>query len=113
MQDRRVHPRFDVEIDGRLIVPGDSRLHDCTILDLSEGGARITLTAARDLPTTVYLWEKRSGTVFECEVRWRGEHSAGLRFVDTCGRRTRDRLLAHGTPAPVRSRIERWLGDQR
>jgi hypothetical protein len=111
MQDRREHERFDVEIDGRLIVPGGTGLRDCTILDLSDGGARIAVPGSSSLPRTVYLWERKSGTVFECEVRWRGEHTAGLRFVDTCGRRVRDNLLAHGTAAPVKSRIARWLGE--
>lgn len=114
MENRRAHPRREVRIDGKLILAEGARTLDCVILDLSEGGARVSVSVEMDLPEKVYLWQSDTDTVFDCEVRWREARYIGLRFVDTCGRQKRRRLLRVAKPAEAAAgRISRWLGALR
>jgi hypothetical protein len=67
---------------------------DCTIRDLSETGALVSTTAPERVPSKVFLWQKETGVLFECEVRWqKAERLFGLRFVDVCGRTQRRALI--------------------
>jgi hypothetical protein len=114
MENRRRHPRHEVQVDGKLILANGSRTLDCVILDISEGGARVSVGVLMDLPKNVYLWQPAADAVFECEVRWREAKYVGLRFVDTCGRQKRRALLAACVP-PERhvGRIARWLAQSK
>lgn len=113
MENRRAHPRHAAHLDGKLILANGARTLDCVILEISEGGARVSVGVEMDLPEKVYLWQSAIDTVFDCEVRWREAKYAGLRFVDTCGRQKRRALLAMCAPAGQHNgRIARWL-DQK
>lgn len=111
MENRRAHTRHPVHIDGKLILANGARTLDCVILDISEGGARVSVGVQMDLPQKVYLWHPSIDTVFDCEVCWREIKFVGLRFVDTCGRQKRRALLKVCVPAQEhKGHILRWLG---
>ena len=55
----------------------------CTIRDLSETGARITLPQRRIIPANVYLINFRAGVAYEATVAWRAERDGGLSFLRT------------------------------
>jgi len=112
MDNRRAHPRHAVHLDGKLLLAEGARTLDCVILDMSEGGARVSVGVEMDLPKKVYLWQRSMGSVFDCEVRWREASYVGLHFVDTCGRRKRQALLkAAQPPKDHAGRIARWLAS--
>ena len=59
------------------------RVFDCTIRDLSEGGARITVPGQQPIAPHVFLINIRDRVVYEARVVWnRGGH-AGLSFQRT------------------------------
>jgi len=57
------------------------RQHDCVVVDLSLGGAKLDLKAPLAHGDKVTLMLERFGS-FRAEVAWREEGSCGLRFVE-------------------------------
>lgn len=113
MENRRAHPRHAVHLEGKLILAEGARALDCTILDISEAGARVSVGVAMDLPEKVYLWQPSADSVFDCEVRWREAKYVGLHFVDTCGRQKRQALLRTAQPRESYvGHISRWLSSK-
>jgi hypothetical protein len=112
MQEKRAYPRFDVEIEGRLIFADGSCVLDCVIVDISESGARIKAALDVTAPPRAYLWQAKTATVFECEVRWQERKLIGLVFVDICGRQMRKSLIEACFPEHHKSRVARWLGQE-
>jgi hypothetical protein len=109
MQEKRAFPRLDVEIEGRLIFADGNCVLDCVIIDISEAGARINTALDVVAPPRVYLWQAKTATVFECEVRWQERKLIGLLFVDICGRQMRRSLIEACCPLEHKSRVARWL----
>ena len=112
MRDQRANPRREVEIAGRLIFADGSASIDCLIVDLSDGGARITTNLNIALPERVYLWQSDTSNIFDCEVRWQLGTSSGLSIVDTCGRQMRRALIGVPCIQDRPSRVSRWLGNK-
>jgi hypothetical protein len=112
MRDQRAFPRREVEIQGRLIFADGTAAIDCLIIDLSEGGARITTNLNIALPEKVYLWQSDTLDIFDCEVRWQLGTNSGLSIVDTCGRQMRRALLGARATETRASRVSRWLGGK-
>jgi hypothetical protein len=112
MQEKREFPRYDVEIEGRLIFADGTCVLDCVIIDISESGARIKTALDVVAPHRVYLWQAKTAMVFECEVRWQERKLIGLLFVDICGRQMRRSLIEACFPGQPKSRVARWLGQE-
>jgi hypothetical protein len=93
MQNNRAHLRFQVDREGKILTLDGSCNYNCTIQDISEGGARVTTHIFRELPTKIFLFDKKSGKLFECEVRWQRDWAVGVRLVDTPARSHRRILL--------------------
>ncbi len=92
--ERRKFPRYELQLNGRIISPDMSFGVECTIRDMSETGALISTRTPGRLPSRVYLWQAQTGALFECEVRWRKfDKLFGLRFIDICGRSQRRDLI--------------------
>jgi hypothetical protein len=92
MDNRREFPRHPVQIAGKLISADMLCCVDVVIRELSEGGALVSAPTPAAFPKRGYLWQAKTGTLFECEIRWRkGGRLFGLRFTDES---TRDRLRA-------------------
>jgi len=84
MHDRRQLDRHRVDFNGMLISPDASRLLDCSVMDMTEDGARIELFSAMETPDRLYLWERQTNMVFECTVQWRKPGVIGVSFQG-CG----------------------------
>jgi len=56
---------------------------DCTIYDLTDSGARITLSSLQPMPSCVYLINVRDGMAYEAYVVRRNDQEAGLMFINT------------------------------
>ena len=106
MQDSRVHPRYGVRIEGKLMSPDMSFCVDVIIRNLSEGGALISaLAPAKLIPERVYLWQAQTRTLFECKVQWRkNDRLLGLRFTDLCSRASVRALIDAALPAQAQTR---------
>lgn len=79
--DRRAHVRKKVNNSGKVIYNDSQSMIDCTILDLSEGGAKIEFPNRQVLPRTFVL-QLGDGSVTRCEVRWAKDTFFGVRFLD-------------------------------
>lgn len=79
--DRRAHPRKKTNAVGKVIFNDGSVLLDCTILDISDGGAKLQFTGRQVLPRT-FLLQLHTGQVTRCEVRWAKDDFFGVRFLD-------------------------------
>jgi hypothetical protein len=67
-----------------LVVPDENHPGlDCTIRDVSDGGARIGFARSVPLPTHFWLIEVRARIVYDVEVAWRNDLEAGLSFRDS------------------------------
>jgi hypothetical protein len=69
------------------------------VVDMTCDGARLELFAALELPEQIYLWERRTNPIFECNVIWRLPGCAGVRVADRCGRSMR-LAMARGNVLP-------------
>lgn len=67
---------------------------NCTVTDLSEGGARVSTADYGLVPGHVFLVVEKTNDIYECEVRWRYADAVGVRFIDSPGRTCRKALLA-------------------
>jgi hypothetical protein len=97
LNDSRAHPRFKTRLAGRLLSLDGRCNYDCTITDVSEGGARAASHAVGLVPARIFLFVARTSDLFECEVRWRRDGEIGLRFIDAVPHSTRKVLI--GLPA--------------
>jgi hypothetical protein len=93
LNDSRAHPRFKTRLAGRLLSLDGRCNYDCTVTDVSEGGARVACDAFGLIPARIFLFVARTGDLFECEVRWRRDCEIGLRFIDAVPRSTRKVLI--------------------
>ena len=81
VNDNRAHPRFAARLKGRLLSLDGRCNYNCVVIDVSEGGARVSTAEFGLVPTRVFLFLAKSGDIFECDVRWRREGEVGLRFI--------------------------------
>ena len=79
--DRRAQVRKKVRKIGRVLYNDSQAMIDCTILDLSEGGAKLEFASRQMLPRTFDL-QMQSGAIYRCEVRWAKDNFFGVRFLD-------------------------------
>ena len=91
--DNRAHPRFTTSLKGRLLSIDGRCNFACTILDLSEGGARINTREHVLVPSRIFLHVATTGAIFDCEVRWSRANEIGFRFLDSPGKVCRKALL--------------------
>ncbi|HEX4534843.1 MAG TPA: PilZ domain-containing protein [Rhizomicrobium sp.] len=86
--ERRRFRRVKMDIPGRLFTPGDSREGDCTIINMSPGGAalRAEFTPPAGTPVVVYI---DGFGRFEGQVSRIGKESFGVRFGATAMKRER------------------------
>jgi hypothetical protein len=79
--DRRSSVRRKVMRAARVLITERQSLIDCTILDLSEGGAKLEFASRPMLPRTFDL-QMQNGAIYRCEVRWAKDNFFGVRFLD-------------------------------
>jgi hypothetical protein len=81
MAERRKYSRTRV-LKGAKIVLGATSVLDCVVRDLTNGGARIKIPNAVDIPEDVAITLDGGRTCRPCHVAWRGLHETGLDFID-------------------------------
>jgi hypothetical protein len=90
----RKHARRTVAIEARLFWRGEGpEILPCTIVDISEGGARIRAHFPSPLPPLVFLVKDENEIIYECETVWQQDGTAGLMFVNLCAYSQRQELL--------------------
>lgn len=92
-QDRRTVPRLQTSKNGKILFVDQPCFVECIIRNISEDGALLSMLVSVALPQQVLLWEQRTGTLYESEVRWRRDHMVGVHFVDARRRASRRALL--------------------
>src|SRR6266705_2532978 len=79
---RRKSPRVAVNIPALLMAEDKSLLGRCTMLDVSDGGARLQVERPAELPATLILvLSKGARTIRHCAVRWRSDTEIGVEFL--------------------------------
>ena len=89
--DRRTFPRHRVLKRGKVVFNTNQSVIDCTVRDLSQGGARIACPQASALPDTFVLVFVSEREVRDVRVAWRRMSEMGVEFVS--GPRSSFRLL--------------------
>jgi hypothetical protein len=78
--ERRLHQRLRVLLRGHLFAP-DRTSAACTIHDLSEAGARLTVEAGAVTPSTFHLMTPKTRSGHAAQVVWRRNGSVGVVFT--------------------------------
>jgi hypothetical protein len=73
--ERRQHPRKAVHIAAEITI-GDAVQRECTIIDISQGGAQLAIPAACVLPDEFMLTPPSR----LCRIAWRKEDRVGVAF---------------------------------
>ena len=79
--EHRRSPRRRALKEGKVIFGKGHSIIDCTIDNVSEGGAHIRLTSSHGLPQEFYLAEASRGIIHRAEVAWRTATGMGLRLL--------------------------------
>ena len=81
MVECRKYPRMQV-LKGAKIVLGASSILDCVVRDLTNGGARVKIPNAMNLPDEVAITFDGGRTCRPCRVAWRTLNETGVEFSD-------------------------------
>ncbi|HEY3777503.1 MAG TPA: PilZ domain-containing protein [Rhizomicrobium sp.] len=68
-------------LSGMIISRDGTRSVGCTIRDISNGGARITLARDAIVPAQLYLLSSRHAVGYEVHIAWRSATQAGLKIT--------------------------------
>jgi PilZ domain len=88
MQERRRFKRHIVQKAAKVIFDRCEALMDCTVHDLSVGGACIQIENSATIQNEVELTFDAGRTLRACRIAWRSEARIGLAFKaaePTCG----------------------------
>jgi len=80
MQERRRAARTRVVKAAQLIFGQHSSVIDCTVRNLSGGGACLQIPSPAELPEAFELSFDSFRSARQCRVRWRTEDSIGVSF---------------------------------
>jgi hypothetical protein len=80
-KEQRKSPRRRVYKEGKLVFGKTHCIVDCTIDNMSEGGAHVRLTSSHGVPGEFYLVEASRGIIHRAEVAWRTTTGIGLRLL--------------------------------
>ena len=88
--NNRKSVRRHLTCEAAVVASDGAWRHRCTILDVSESGARFSIDPRVPLPAEFVLSFTKSGAVSRpCCVVWRHDHSVGVRYVVDHRLRTR------------------------
>jgi len=79
--ERRRYIRTNV-LKSAKIVLGTSSMLDCTVRDLTNGGARVKILNAVDLPDVIAITFDSGRTFRPCRVIWRTPNETGVEFLE-------------------------------
>lgn len=99
-EEKRRHPRRRVLKSGKVAFNGRHSTFDCTVRNLSEGGALLLFPRPPVLPAAFEL-RLEDGTVHPCRVAWQNMTSMGVAFLEPVAR-----------PADPVAQVEVRIGDR-
>jgi hypothetical protein len=80
--EKRKYVRRAVSYPGKIDLGGGQPMRACTLHDVSDQGALITLAQIQDLPDEFSLVLGYHGTARrQCQVVWRSDRQIGVEFV--------------------------------
>ena len=80
--DERRHIRRQRVLKGALVVFGAfERVVDCAVRDLSEDGARLTLTSTAGIPDTFHVLLPGERRIAPAQSAWRTSREIGIAFT--------------------------------
>jgi hypothetical protein len=80
--NQRAEPRARTLKGGRVVFNGGYSSYDCTIRNLSSGGAMLQFASTLGIPNAFDLFINNAhGEKYECTVRWRTNVALGVEFV--------------------------------
>ena len=77
----RKSPRKKVMIRARIVYGDGAHSIDCTVCDISAGGAGIRLSIEHHLPKRIFLIVLRDSIAYEADVRWQARCNIGVEFL--------------------------------
>lgn len=99
-EEKRRHPRRRVLKSGKIAFNGRHSVFDCTVRNLSDGGALLLFPRPPVLPAAFEL-RLEDGTIHECRQAWQSMTAMGVAFLDP---------VAH--PTAGIARVEVRIGDR-
>lgn len=81
VHERREFVRQDVRIGASAMIANSESTLDCTIIDISETGAKLELAQIDIIPARFKLFVPDADRLYECEVVWRSGNNAGVMFT--------------------------------
>ncbi len=81
MDEKRKSPRRRVLKEGKIVFADALCLMDCTIRDMSDGGAKLIVSNTLAIPHSFQLYEKSSGKLYPAIVAWRQCNAIGVKFI--------------------------------
>ncbi|MDO9459761.1 MAG: PilZ domain-containing protein [Alphaproteobacteria bacterium] len=78
MEDRRKHPR--IEVDEPAYISGDGSSTRCRVLNLSPDGAAIEVPNSAYVPARFQLMTGKDRMVRECRIVWLQQNRIGVAF---------------------------------
>jgi hypothetical protein len=82
--EQRESPRYRVDAEAWIDMGDGSEARACTLWDISEAGARITIASPSDVPREFSLLLSSEGNIRRrCTVIWRSDEQIGARYVST------------------------------
>lgn len=103
--EKRKSVRRQVLTGGRITVSDGSIMEKCLVVDMSEGGARLELKKADELPENFLLLLSHDGRLNRhCSVVWRQGSTIGVKFVsDPPLSETAETTMVTNDPGTVKS----------
>lgn len=80
-EEKRRHPRRRVLKSGKIAFNGRHSTFDCTVRNLSDGGALLLFPRPPVLPAAFEL-RLEDGTVHECRQAWQSMTAMGVAFIE-------------------------------
>jgi hypothetical protein len=80
MEEKRKTPRRRTLKEGKIVFVDALCLMDCTIRDMSDGGAKLLISSTIGIPHSFQLYEKSSGKLYPATVAWRQRNVIGVKF---------------------------------
>lgn len=84
--EQRKSKRREIGFKALLLSHQGAILAACQVIDLSEGGARLLLKTAFNVPETFTLvLSRHARTRRECRIKWKNDLEFGVEFIDGTG----------------------------
>jgi len=109
--DKRQRPRKQLNLAAWIDVGNDARLQRCTVVDVSESGARLAVEDIECLPDKFNLTLSRLGQPRQsCNIVWRRHDEVGIEFIASLPTNVRNSEGVKAVP-PGRSNLEIFAGQ--